>query len=86
MWARCEVCGRYDYCDTHHVFEGLKRKASDRLGITVELCQKCHDEVHRHPKRYEWLKAQKQKAYMDTHNMTLEQWLEIMHKNYIGDE
>ena len=70
----------------HHIFEGLRRKASDRMGITTTLCQKCHDAVHRYPKRYEYLKAEAQKTYMRTHNMTLEQWLEVMHKNYIGDD
>ena len=85
MLAKCELCGRWDYCDVHHIFEGLRRKASDRLGITITLCQSCHDAVHQHPKQYEYLKAEAQREYMKAHNLTLAEWMEIFHKNYIGD-
>lgn len=38
----CFFCGR-PYPQIHHIFFGTaNRKASDRYGMTVPLCQNCH--------------------------------------------
>ncbi len=37
----CYLCGRPAEC-VHHIFPGSKRKASDRLGLVVPLCNNCH--------------------------------------------
>lgn len=39
----CYICGTTRDLETHHVFFGIaNRKLSDRDGLTVRLCHKCH--------------------------------------------
>lgn len=82
-WARCELCGRMDYCDVHHVFGGTRRQIAERLGATVTLCQRCHDKVHEHPAQYAWLKDAAQRSAMERNGLTLDDWLEQMGKNWL---
>lgn len=42
----CYICGKYDYLQCHHVFEGANRQASERFGLTVNICPTCHRSVH----------------------------------------
>lgn len=43
----CYLCGKAANLECHHVFGGANRKASDRYGLTVRLCHKCHNEPPR---------------------------------------
>ena len=83
MWARCEICGRMVYCDVHHVFMGTRLKIAERLGLTVTLCQRCHDDVHAHPKKYDWLKAKAQRDYQTRTGISTQDFIEIMGRSYI---
>lgn len=40
-FEHCYLCGRPAEC-VHHMLPGAKRKASDRLGLVVPLCNDCH--------------------------------------------
>ena len=46
----CYVCGS-PYTEEHHIFYGRNRQTSDRLGYTVRLCRKHHNEVHNAPNK-----------------------------------
>lgn len=49
---RCFYCGYGGHLDNHHCIEGGtngRRQTSDKHGLTVMLCRRCHEEVHRHP-------------------------------------
>lgn len=78
----CEICGA-QACDIHHVFGGTARQISDKYGATVFICRKCHDDIHRHPLKYEWLKQETQKKVMESHNWDLDDWFNVFHKNYL---
>lgn len=86
MWARCEICGRYDFCDVHHIFAGTRRKIADRLGLTITLCQSCHDKVHAFPSKYAHLKTEAQRKYMIQTGISVEEWIELFGKSYLGDD
>lgn len=45
-YEQCYWCGRYAKLHCHHVFEGSTRQASDKYGLTVNLCPQCHSAVH----------------------------------------
>ena len=32
--------------DTHHVFEGRNKQASDKWNIVVPVCRYCHERIH----------------------------------------
>lgn len=43
---RCYLCGTYGKTEEHHVFGGPVKKTSDRYGLVVYICQKCHSQIH----------------------------------------
>jgi hypothetical protein len=45
--AECEICGRYDYLEEHHLIPGIaNRKISDKYGLTINICRACHQNIH----------------------------------------
>ena len=65
---RCFICGKYTATDTHHVFQGSNRAASDRYGLTVETAVKLKDHAQREAmERYGW---------------SLDEWRERFGKDY----
>lgn len=42
----CYLCGKWDYLDVHHIFEGSKRQRCDELRLVVHICRDCHNKVH----------------------------------------
>lgn len=84
-FERCEICGEYRECETHHVFGGTARQISDKYGAVASCCRICHNEIHHHPAQYEWLKAQTQERVMQEQGWSLEEWMEHFYKNYKED-
>lgn len=44
--SECYWCGKWDYLECHHVFEGSNRSASTKYGLMVDLCPACHRKIH----------------------------------------
>lgn len=40
----CFLCGNTGYLERHHIFGGPNRKLSEKYGLTVHLCWKCHQD------------------------------------------
>ena len=79
----CYICGGRA-TETHHVFAGRgRRQLSDRYGLVVRLCRDCHDDVHRHPARYEWLHEDFQRKAMQEQGWTIQEFIDRFGKNYI---
>lgn len=81
--TECSICGRFTLCDPHHVFQGTARRLSDKYDAVIYLCRACHDEIHRHPAAYEWLKAKAQTEVMFRQGWSLEEWMQHFGKNYL---
>lgn len=91
----CYLCNklygdsRYKYTELHHImFGGGKRKDSEELGLTVDLCRMHHREgeeaVHNSAEIREFLCREAQRAFEQTH--TREEWTERGFKNYLKQE
>lgn len=85
---RCFLCGRSDWIETHHIFNGTaNRKKSEKYGLTVHLCHWCHNEpphgVHYNQEADTRLKQIGQKAAMDEYGWTIDDFREIFGKNYL---
>lgn len=39
----CEICGRTGECDHHLIFGIGRRKLADEDGLTIRLCNNCHN-------------------------------------------
>lgn len=80
----CYLCKRV--CDTelHHIFGNRNRKLSDKDGLTVYLCHRCHWRVHNGSEsaalRYR-LHVEGQEKYEETH--TLEEFRARYGRNYL---
>ena len=85
---RCFLCGRTDWIEAHHIFNGTaKRKKSEKYGLTVHLCHWCHNEppygVHFNSNRDLMLKRLAQEQAMEYYGWTIDDFREIFGKNYL---
>lgn len=86
--GRCFLCGRTDWIETHHIFNGTaNRKKSEKYGLTVHLCHCCHNEppngVHFNSNRDLMLKRLAQEQAMEYYGWTIEDFIKIFGKNYL---
>ena len=85
---RCFLCGRSDWIEAHHIFNGTaNRKKSEKLGLKVDLCHDCHNEppngVHFNAENNNRLKAIGQKAAMLAYHWNIEDFIKEIGMNYI---
>lgn len=93
------MCGRYanDYKDDpingierHHVFPGPFRKKSEKYGLVVDLCHKCHNEppngVHHNREMANILKARAQRMVMFEQGWNKEDFIREFGRSYIEEE
>lgn len=84
MIAVCYICGLQTYCETHHVYNGVSMRAvSERLGLKVPLCGTCHRRIHNDAAARLWLKVEYEKRYLAEHDMSVEDWIALVGKNYV---
>ena len=85
---KCHLCGSTWYVEKHHVFSGPYRKASEKHGMTVDLCHWCHNEppdgVHHNSEVNKQLKAGFQGKFEETHSR--EEFRRIFGKSYILED
>ena len=86
MDRECYICGRWGYCDTHHLIGGSNRQKSDRLGLTIPVCRDCHEAIHKNPRVFLWLKEQAQRKAMSEQGWTVEDFIREFGKNYLEGE
>lgn len=82
-YCECGICGTGTWCEPHHVFGGTSRKISEKYGAVVYLCRPCHDQFHRHPSAFLWLREKTQARVMFEQGWTLDDWMEHFNKNYL---
>ena len=82
----CEICGRWDYLQKHHIFEGVSlRRKSEKYKATIRICYKCHEDIHKHPRKYLSLKENAQREIMQRHGWAMEDWHREFGKNYLEE-
>ena len=84
---KCYLCGSYRNIEKHHVFSGPYRKASEKYGMTVDLCASCHrgpQGVHQNAELNKRLKAGYQGKFEETHSR--EEFRRIFGKSYILED
>lgn len=81
-WEHCFVCGRQRQ-QIHHVIGGAYRKKSEKYGLLIPICEKCHREVHDSPHQElnKELKKIAQADFMMAH--TYAEWMKQFDKNYM---
>ena len=87
MQGKCELCGKYEALELHHIYGGARRKISDKYGAVIYLCHNCHNEppkgVHFNKEIRLQLQAETQEQLMDAYGWTVEEFRQIFGKSYI---
>lgn len=86
---KCFFCGTTQNLHRHHVFEGTaNRRKSENFGCVVWLCGPHHnlstEGVHFNKRRDLQLKQYAQREFEKLYGH--EKFMEVFHKNYIGDD
>ncbi|MBO6208414.1 MAG: hypothetical protein J6O73_15995 [Lachnospiraceae bacterium] len=77
---------QHRYLETHHIFFGTaNRRKSEAEGLTVRLCQRHHEAVHRNAKLCRRLQAYAQKVWESYPEHSRAEWMKIFHRNYRED-
>lgn len=86
MRNACQICGKWEYLDKHHIFEGQGlRRQSEKYGCTILCCRRCHNDIHKHPRDYIYLKRESQLATMERLGWTIDDWHKHFGKSYLED-
>ena len=86
MSGLCEFCGRWGELERHHLIGGTaNRKNSERYGLTIMLCIKCHTDAHEDPATYKTLHKYGQRKFMTEQNAKVEDFIRVFGKNYLED-
>ena len=86
---KCFACKRKMATETHHcIGQRAYRNKSEKYGLTVGLCQECHDKLHY--RKDGWIiKRDLQKVGQRVFENKIadrKQWMIEFHKNYLWDE
>ena len=84
----CFLCGSHQWLEEHHVFGGYgKRQLSEKYGLKVYLCHKCHNEppngVHHNSETRLRLQQIAQQRAMLRYRWTVDDFRFIFGKNYL---
>ena len=44
-WEHCFVCGKEAH-PIHHIFNKTDKKRSEKYGLLIPVCYKCHSDIH----------------------------------------
>ena len=81
----CFLCARTVDLEKHHILAGTaNRKLSEKYGLWVWLCHRCHtgkDGAQYDPVKNKFLKMDAQYEFERTH--TRAEWMRIFGKNYL---
>ena len=86
MKGICFLCGNWENLETHHIYGGARRSASDRYGMTVRLCHDCHqedrDSAHRSGATKLYLHKYGERKLL-RQGWTVEQFIAVFERNYL---
>ena len=79
----CFLCEASGDLARHEIFNASRRKKSKELGLWVNLCPRCHMDVHEKPLDFSWMKASGQIRCMAEYDWTVEDFRREFGKSYV---
>lgn len=80
-WETCFLCGKQAQ-QIHHIFNKFDKKRSEKYGLLIPLCAKCHSDIHdRNPKTNKELKRLAQTKFIIQFGEEL--WWKEFGKSYL---
>ena len=81
----CWLCKQKAFTDVHHVFNGALKAKSEKYGALINVCRKCHNEIHKDAGLRTGIKTVFQKKIMRQQNWTINDWRKNFYKSYLED-
>lgn len=81
---RCFLCGIEGQLAHHHLIGGPYRRKSDRLGLIIPLCPRCHHKVHTQRTPMLQLRRYAELAML-RQGWSREKWIEEFGKDYLEE-
>jgi len=78
----CEAIG--DLC-RHEIFNGSERERSKAYGLWVNLCPRCHMDIHNDAELRRQLKVTGEMCALNWYDWTIEDFRERFGKNYVEE-
>lgn len=78
----CIFCGM-NATDLNEIFRGRNRQNSMKYGAVIPLCRKCHCKITDNTDLEEKWKIKGQKQVMEYYKMSIEEFIDIFHRNYL---
>lgn len=86
-YGECWLCGKYADLDTHHIFGSALRSKSEKYGLVVNLCRKCHNEpptgAHFNANTMQIIHEYGQRKAMEENGWSTEEFMKEFYKNYL---
>lgn len=78
----CMFCGM-SATDLNEIFRGRNRRNSMKYGAVQPLCRKCHTKITNNTELENKWKIKGQKQVMEYYKMSVEEFIDIFHRNYL---
>jgi hypothetical protein len=78
----CMFCGM-SATDLNEIFRGRNRRNSMKYGAVQPLCRSCHTKITNNTELEEKWKIKGQKRVMEYYKMSVEEFIDIFHRNYL---
>lgn len=78
----CMFCGM-SATDLNEIFRGRNRRNSMKYGAVQPLCRKCHTKITNNTELEEKWKIKGQKQVMEYYKMSVKEFIDIFHRNYL---
>lgn len=79
--GRCYICGRWGTTQVHHMIHGANRRNADHYGLTVQLCRRCHMDLHDHGAHDRELQRIAQQEFEKQWGH--KEWMKVFQKSYL---
>lgn len=84
-WDVCFECGTTQNLEEHHLMGASNRTFSEKYGLKVRLCHRCHNEppngVHFNQDKMDEYHRMAQRAFEKDHSH--EEWMRLFMRNYL---
>lgn len=83
----CAMCGSTNNIEQHHIFGGGLRQKSEKFGLVIDLCHRCHNQppngVHFNKETMLKVHQYGQRLAMQRYGWTVEDFRREFYKNYL---
>lgn len=83
----CAMCGSVKNIERHHIFGGGLRQKSEKYGLVIDLCHRCHNQppngVHFNKETMLKVHQYGQRLAMQRYGWTIEDFRREFYKNYL---